>query len=113
MTSTQELVIERHHADALARSISDLQTLSGQLGGIESIDAERTKAQAKLDNIKRETAGWKNERDEVKRAYDKILAEAHAEQANKERLVKENEALSAQNKQMNEWRDKMLQQLQG
>jgi hypothetical protein len=43
MPTTQERVIERHHADVLTRSISDLQTLSGQLSHIDDIDAERAK----------------------------------------------------------------------
>jgi len=65
----------------IQRAIGDLQTLRKQWDGVESIDKEREKAEAKLDTVKQNIVAMRGEFNEVKRAHDQILAKAHEEQA--------------------------------
>ena len=73
----------------IQRSVGDLQQLRDQLSGVESIDAERKKAQAKLDAVKANVAGMRAEFNEVKVAHDKILTKALEDQAKLEKLQAE------------------------
>ena len=68
------------------RAIGDLQTLKEQWAGVESIDKERDKAQAKLDGVKQNIVAMRAEFNEVKTAHDKILAKAREDQAKLEKL---------------------------
>src|SRR5262249_25381757 len=65
----------------IQRAIGDLQTLREQWSGVETIDAERKKAEAKLDAVKQNVAGMRAEFNSVKNAHDQILKKAHEEQA--------------------------------
>jgi chromosome segregation ATPase len=87
----------RQSQDILVRSISDLKVLGTQLAGLDDIKAEQQKAQAQLDVLKQNVAGMKINFDEVKREYDKILAAAHAKQAECGRL---DEELKAKTKEL-------------
>src|SRR5262249_44192116 len=69
--------------------IGDLQQLREQWSGVESIDKEREKAQAKLDAVKQNVAGMRGEFNEVRRAHDDILKKAHAAQTELERMERE------------------------
>jgi chromosome segregation ATPase len=73
----------------IQRAIGDLQTLREQWSGVESIDAERDKAQAKLDGVKQNIVAMRGEFNEVKRAHDQILAKAHEAQAELQRMEAE------------------------
>src|SRR5215472_17010189 len=70
----------------IQRAVGDLQTLKEQWAGVESIDKEREKAQAKLDAVKQNVAAMRAQLNEVKRAHDQILAKAHADQAKLSKL---------------------------
>ena len=70
----------------IQRAVGDLQTLKEQWAGVESIDKEREKAQAKLDAVKQNVAAMRAQFNEVKRAHDQILAKAHADQAKLSKL---------------------------
>ena len=94
------------------RVLPALRDLNDELGKMDALDKEIATRRAQLDVVTRDVAAMKNEFDELKREYDKILAAAHAKQAESERLDKEIKALRKELAQLNEWRDKMLQQLQ-
>jgi len=53
----------------IQRAIGDLTTLREQWAGVESIDAERKKAEAKLAGVKQNVAGMRAEFNEVKAAH--------------------------------------------
>jgi chromosome segregation ATPase len=73
----------------IQRAIGDLQNLREQWSGVETIDKEREKAEAKLDAVRQNVAGMRAEFNEVKRAHDQILAKAHEDQAKLEKLQSE------------------------
>jgi len=73
----------------IQRAIGDLTTLREQWAGVESIDAERKKAEAKLAGVKANVAAMRAEFNEVKAAHDKLLAQAYEKQAECQRLDKE------------------------
>jgi len=70
----------------LQRSIGDLEQLRQQWSGVESVEKEREKAQAKLDAVTKNVAGMRGEFNEVKRAHDDILKKALAAQAELSKL---------------------------
>ena len=77
----------------IQRAIGDLSQLREQWAGVESIDKEREKVEAKLAGVKQNVAAMRAEFNEVKTAHDKILAKAHEEQAKLEKLQAENAKL--------------------
>jgi len=97
--------------DVLRTAISDLQTLRGQLGGIESIDADAARARAQLDSVKRQLEGAKGEVKEALHYRDKYLAEAKAALEEKERLDKEIKEKSVQAAQANDYINKLREKL--
>ena len=97
--------------DVLKRSISDLIVMRDQLAGIENIDAERQKAQAKLDSVKRQLEGAKGEVKEAVHYRDKYLAEAREKLAESERLEKEIKEKRVVVGQLNDWINKIRAQL--
>src|SRR5215469_7531864 len=103
--------IQPHHKDVLTAAISDLRTLSSQLTGIESIDAERAQAQAKLDHATKYLTQTKAEVKEAEHYRDKYLAEAREKLAESERLDKEIKEKSVVAKQANDYINKLRQQL--
>jgi len=70
----------------IQRAIGDLQTLREQWSGVESIDKEREKAEAKLAAAKQNVVAMRAEFNEVKRAHDDILKKALAKQSELEKL---------------------------
>jgi chromosome segregation ATPase len=74
------------HIDGI---IGNLQQLHQQQAGVEEIDKQREKAQAKLDGVKANTAAMRAEFNEVKHAHDDILKKAQAAQAELEKLERE------------------------
>src|SRR5215469_440657 len=64
----------------LQRAIGDLTTLREQWSGVESIDAERKKAEARLDAVKQNIVAMRGEFNEVKHAHGEILKKAQAAQ---------------------------------
>jgi len=71
------------------RAIGDLQTLREQWAEVESIDAEREKAEAKLTAINQNIAAKRGELAEVKHAHKQILAKAYEDQSKHEKLQAE------------------------
>ena len=65
----------------IQRAIGDLQTLREQWSGVETIDKEREKAEAKLAAVKQNVVAMRGEFNEVRRAYDDILKKAQAAQS--------------------------------
>ena len=82
-------MIDTNTQSDIQRAIGDLQQLRQQWSGVESIDQEREKVEAKLDAVKANVVAMRAEFSEVKRSYDQILAKAHAEQAKLEKLERE------------------------
>ena len=72
------------------RAIGDLQTLKEQWAGVESIDKEREKAEAKLSGVKASLKAVQGEVKEALQYRDKYLAEAREKLAEGQRLDKEN-----------------------
>jgi hypothetical protein len=97
--------------DVLKASISDLKVLAGQLGGIESIDAENARAKAELDHTKRYLKQAQGEVKEALYFRDKYLAEAREKAAESERLTKELAEKSAQLAQANDYINKLRSKL--
>ena len=97
--------------DVLQRSISDLQTLSGQLAGIGTIDADAARARAQLESVKRQLEGAKAEVKEALHYRDKYLGEAREKLAESERLDKEIREKSVQVAQVNDYINKMREKL--
>ena len=111
MTSPAPSTLQQSH-DVLKGSISQLIVLRDQLSGLDDLKAEQQKAQAELDRLKQNVKGMQIELSEVKREHDKILAQAWEKQKEVERLDAEIKERRQATAQLNEWRDKMLQQLQ-
>jgi chromosome segregation ATPase len=86
MTNTNIL---RDAQGGVNRIIGDLQTLREQWEGVESIDAERAKAEAKLAAAKQNVAGMRSEFAEVKHAHDEILKKGLEKQDALEKLDRE------------------------
>jgi chromosome segregation ATPase len=106
------IAILRKPADHLNNSIlPTLKELGEQLGDIEEMNKERAKAQAQLDALKRELASWKQEVAEAKGYRDKYLAEARGKLAESERLDKEIKTKGEEITAMNDWINKIRQQL--
>ena len=99
------------HQDVLNRSISDLQTLSGQLAGIGTIDADAARARAQLESVKRQLEGAKAEVKEALHFRDKYLGEARDKLAESERLDKEIKEKRVLVSQLNDYVNKIRQQL--
>jgi len=97
--------------DVLKRSISDLIVLRDQLAGIDDLNAERAKVQAALDYETKFLAQTKGETKEAKHYRDKYLAEAREKLAEGERLDKENKEKSVVVSQLNDYVNKIRQQL--
>ena len=103
--------ITKQHEDALKHSISDLIVLRDQLSGIENIDQEQARVQAKLDQTKKYLAGAKGEVKEALHYRDKYLAEAREKLAESERLDKEIKEKRVVVSQLDEYVNKIRQQL--
>src|SRR5262249_20873502 len=73
----------------IQRSIGDLQQLRDQWSGVESIDKEREKAEAKLAGVKANIVAMRGEFNEVRRAHDEILKKAQAAQTELQRMERE------------------------
>jgi len=97
--------------DVLKASISELIVLRDQLAGIESIDAERARVKAALDHQTKFLAQTKGEVKEAETYRDKYLAEAKEKLAECERLDKEIKEKSVQVAQVNDYLNKVRQQL--
>ena len=82
-------MIDANTQSDIQRAIGDLQQLREQWSGVESIDKEREKAQAKLDAVKQNVAGMRGEFNEVRRAHDDILKKAQAAQTELQRMERE------------------------
>jgi hypothetical protein len=113
MSKQQAMQIEKAHADVLAGSIADLKVLSEQLSGLDDIKAERQKAQAQLDYARKYLKQTQDQIKENEYFRDKYMAEAREKAAESERLDREIKEKRATAAQLNDWRNKMLQQLQG
>src|SRR5262249_39368006 len=79
------------------RVVGELQQLREQVGELDSIDAERAKAQARVDAVTKELEIRRGEVKEVKWQHDQILKTAREDQAKNERLKAENKRLTAAN----------------
>jgi chromosome segregation ATPase len=95
----------------IQRAIGDLQTLKEQWSGVESIDKERDKAQAKLDAVKQNVAAMRGEFNEVKHAHAQILTKAREDQAKLQGLQGEIKRKSAELTKINAEFDKLRQLL--
>ena len=74
-------MIDANTQSDIQRAIGDLQTLREQWSGVESIDKEREKAQAKLEAVKQNIVVMRGEFNEVKHAHGEILKKAQAAQS--------------------------------
>jgi len=97
--------------DILRASISDLIVLRDQRGGIDDLKAERARAQAQLDATKQQLKGWQQEVKEATQWRDKYLAEARDKLAECERLDKEIKEKRVVVSQLNDYVNKIRQQL--
>jgi uncharacterized coiled-coil DUF342 family protein len=82
-----------------------------QLGDLDELTKETAKAKAKLDAVKRDLASWKQEIVEAKHNRDKYLAEAREKLAESERLDKEIKTKGEEVSALNDWINKIRQQL--
>ena len=89
-------MIDANTQSDIQRAIGDLSQLREQWAGVESIDKEREKAEAKLAGVKQNIAAMRAEFNEVQRAHDKILAKAHEDQAKLSKLEGEIKRRSAE-----------------
>jgi chromosome segregation ATPase len=108
MTTTPSL---RQSQDLIQRIISDVTVYRDQVGVIDDLKAEKQKAQASLDVLKQNVKGMQINFDEVKREYDKILAQAWEKQNESERLDKEIKEKRATVAQLEDYFSKARQRL--
>ena len=97
--------------DVLQRSISDLIVMRDQLAGIENIDQEQARVQAKLDHTKQYLKAAQGEVKEALHYRDKYLAEARDKLAESERLDKEIKEKRVVVSQLDEYVNKIRQKL--
>jgi hypothetical protein len=95
----------------IQRIISNLTVYGDQVGEIDDLKAEKQKAQAQLDQTKQQLKDWQQEVKEATQWRDKYLAEAREKVAESERLDKEIKEKRVVVSQLNDYVNKIRQQL--
>ena len=99
--------------DVLQRSIADLIAHRDQLTGIDDLDQEQARVQAKLDHTKQYLKAAQGEIKEAEHFRDKYLGEAKEKLAESERLDKEIKEKRVVVSQLDDYVNKIRQQLLG
>jgi uncharacterized coiled-coil DUF342 family protein len=97
--------------DLIQRIISNLTDYGNQVGKIDDLKSEQQKAQAQVDQTKQQLKGWQQEVKEATQWRDKYLAEAREKLAECERLDKEIKEKRVVVSQLNDYVNKIRQQL--